>query len=225
MCAFIAESHGADEALVLYGPPREIRAHKRRLGDHPLPPLLLGLGTRLDDLEHLVLGDSLDARQRDREFRGFLLPLLLDRGRQRLGDVGLLAVEEVRRKRLRGGRGWSRGFHRLLLVRFERLAQLQLLGVPLLGVEFGSQPVQLLRIFRQLVRFASGLFALAFFVVEAGGSVSAGRGGEGWRGGRREGGGTAGRAAASSARCTRSEAAGELVMVWKQFMVIYQKSL
>ena len=46
-----AESHGADEALELWGLAREVLPHECHLGDHALPGLLLALA-RLDNLKN-----------------------------------------------------------------------------------------------------------------------------------------------------------------------------
>jgi hypothetical protein len=52
-----AESHGADEALELWGLARKVLPHECHLGDHALPGLLLALA-RLDDLGELTRGNS-----------------------------------------------------------------------------------------------------------------------------------------------------------------------
>jgi len=164
----VTHSHGPNEALILDWPSSEIWPDERRLGNHPLPPLLLRLRTSLDDLEHLILSDSFHSWQRHRKLRRLLLSLLLDRRTERLGGIRPLAVEQVGGQRLRRGLGGLGGLDRLLLVRLEGLSQLDLLGVPLLGVEFRPQTVQFLCIFRLLVRFTRGLLSLALLVVETG---------------------------------------------------------
>lgn len=155
----VTQTHRPDESLVLHRPSRELRPDERRLGDHPLPTLLPRLFTGLDDLEHLILGDSLDSRQRHRELGGLLSTLLLDGGGERFRGVGLLTVEQVRREGLGGGLGRRGRLERFLLVRFERLLELDLLVVALLGVEFRAEAVEVLRIFGGFVAFTCGALA------------------------------------------------------------------
>ena len=144
MRLFVPQTHGADKPFELGRPAGEIRSHKCRLRDHPLPRLLGRLLARLDDLEHLLLGDTPDFRKRDGELGRLLGPLVLDLRRQgfRVGWIG--AVEEVGRDGLRGlllGRG---ALDVALLVGLDRLAQLDLLVVPLLGVQLGPQAAEVL---------------------------------------------------------------------------------
>lgn len=123
---------------------REILADKRRLGNHALPALLLRLLARVDDLEHLLLGDAADLREGHGEAGGLLGALVLDGGADCLGRGGVLAVEQV------GGHGVGRvvlgggALDVALLVGLDLLAHLDLLLVPLLGVHLGPQAAQVL---------------------------------------------------------------------------------
>lgn len=151
----VTQTHGPDEALVLDGPPGELGPDKRWLCNHALPALLLRLCTRLDNLEHFILGDTLDLWQRHAELGRLFGALLLDGRGKRLGRVGRLAVEKVGGQRL--GR-WLRRRRRLELLRFvrlERLLELDLFGVPLFGVQFGAETRQVLGIFGDFVALTS----------------------------------------------------------------------
>lgn len=74
----VTETHGADEAFVLDGASREIGSDKCWLGDDALPALLVHLLTGLDDLEELLLADTLDLGDGDREASGLLGTLALN---------------------------------------------------------------------------------------------------------------------------------------------------
>ena len=76
--------HGPPNAthLELDGLSRETLAHKRRLVDHPLPALSLVL-SRLDNLEHLLLGDTADLGQGHGVLGRAVLSPVLDRGAER----------------------------------------------------------------------------------------------------------------------------------------------
>ena len=73
----VTKSHGPDEPLHLNGFSREALPNKRRLCDHTLPRLLLALA-RPHDLEHLVLRDAPDLRERNCVLGRLVFPLLLD---------------------------------------------------------------------------------------------------------------------------------------------------
>jgi hypothetical protein len=167
MRLLVPQTHGPNKPLELGRPSREIGPNKSRLGDNPLPRLLGRLLARLDDLEHLLLGDTPDLGERHAELGRLLGALVLDLRRQGLGVGRARPVEQVRRDRVRGlllGRG---ALDVALLVRLDGLAELDLLVVPLLGVQLGPQAAQVLRILRRLVPFAGGLLAGALLVVEA----------------------------------------------------------
>jgi len=166
MCLLVSQTHGPDKPLELGCPPREVGSNESRLGDNPLPRLLGRLLARLDHLEHLLLGDAPDLGQRHAELGRLLGPLVLDLRRQGLGVGGAGAVEQVRRDRVRGLLLGGGALDVALLVRLDRLAQLDLLVVPLLGVEFGPQAAQVLRILRRLVALSRRLLAGAFLMVE-----------------------------------------------------------
>jgi hypothetical protein len=139
----VTERHRADEALHLYGLAGEALADKRRLGDHPLPALGLGLA-RLENLEHLVLGDAANLGQRHRVLCRPVLAALLDRRRERLGVLLTLAVEQVGRQRALGDRALVLLLDVALVVLLERLLELDLLAVPLGVVKLGLESKELL---------------------------------------------------------------------------------
>lgn len=72
------QSHRPHEPLQLWRFPREALPNERRLRDHPLPTLALTL-TRLQHLEHLVLRNPPNLRQRYSELGRLVLPPLLNR--------------------------------------------------------------------------------------------------------------------------------------------------
>jgi len=162
----VPQSHGPDEAFVLDGSPREIGPDKRRLGDHALPRLLGNLLARLDDLEQLLLTDTLDLGDGYREARGLLGALALDLGRERLGCRRVRPVEEVRGHGVGGLLFLGRALDIALLVLLDLLAHLDLLVVALFGVELGPQAAQVLCILGLLVAFTGCLLARALFGVE-----------------------------------------------------------
>lgn len=167
MGLLVPQAHRPDKPLELGRPAREVGPDKGGLRDHALPRLLGRLLARLDHLEHLLLGDTPHLGQRHAELGRLLGALVLDLRRQRLGVGGARPVQQVRRDRVRRLLLGRRALDVALLVRLDRLPQLDLLVVPLLGVQLGPQPAQVLRILRRLVPLASGLLARAFFVVEA----------------------------------------------------------
>ena len=75
----VPQTHRPNESLILDRPSSKIRSHKRRLGDHSLPALLRSLLSSLHNLEHLLLTNALNLRQRHRELRSLLRSLVLDR--------------------------------------------------------------------------------------------------------------------------------------------------
>ena len=72
-----AQAHGTDEALQLGGLARKVVAHKRGLGDHTLPGILLALAG-LDRAEGFVLCNTTHLGQRDRIAGRLVLAALLD---------------------------------------------------------------------------------------------------------------------------------------------------
>lgn len=156
------ESHRANEALELDGLAGESLADERGLVDHALPALVLVL-SGLDDLEHLLLGNTADLGKGDRVLCGAVLPPVLDGGRERL--CVLKPLERVYRvthlltltvKKIGGESALLDGTVVLLLdvalvVGLELLLHLHLLGVTLSVVQLGLVADHLLRHLRVLV--------------------------------------------------------------------------
>ena len=138
---------------------------KGSLGDHALPSLALAL-SGLEDLEHLVLGDTSDLGERDGKLAGLFLALLLDRRRERLGVVLALAVEQVGRQGTLGEGRRVLGLDVALLVSLDRLLHGDLFGVPASVHHLGLVAVQGLCHLRLLVHLTGGALALALLVVE-----------------------------------------------------------
>lgn len=165
MRLLVPQTHRPDKPLKLGRPSREIRPDKSRLGDHPLPRLLGRLLSRLDDLEHLLLGDTPHLGQRHAELGRLLGPLVLDLRAECLGVGRVGAVEEIGGDGV-GGLLLGRGtLDVALLVRLDGLPELDLLVVPLLGIQLGAETAEVLRVLGGIVTFTGGLFAGAFFVV------------------------------------------------------------
>ena len=140
---------------------------KRRLRNHPLPPLLLRLLSRLHHPKHLLLTNPLYTWQRHTELRRLLIPLLLNRTTDLLLLAFLLiSVQQVPWQGLLG-RFCGGGFLGLLLVRPDGLLHLDLLMVPFLCVHLGAQTREILRVLADSVGFARGALADSFIVVEA----------------------------------------------------------
>jgi len=133
---FETQGHGSHEPLQLRRLPREALPNECRLRNHPLPGLALAL-TRLQHLEHLVLRDTSDFRQRHSELGSLVLPPLLDRTRHGLCIPLTLTVQQEGGQSTVGG-GTSIGLLEVpLVVGLERLFELHLLGVPFLVQELG----------------------------------------------------------------------------------------
>lgn len=167
VCLFVAQAHGADEALVLDGAAGEAGADKGGLCDHALPALLGGFLARLDDAEHLLLADALDLGQRHAEARGLFVALLLDGARQGLGVLLVAAVQQVLRQGLGAGLGGLGRLDVALLVGADCLLHLDLLLAALLGVQLGAQAAVVLRLLAAIVALSRDPLALALVVVEA----------------------------------------------------------
>lgn len=126
----------------------------------------MGLLSGVDNLEHLLLTDTLDLRQRHSELSGLLITLVLDSAGESLG-VGLLrTVEQVL-----GQRGLGRLVGRgrldvLLFLGLDALLHLDLLLVTLLLVQLGPQTTQVLGIVGLLVSFTSMTLTGALIVIE-----------------------------------------------------------
>lgn len=165
MSLLVPQTHGSNKPLELWCSACKVRSDESGLRDDPLPRLLGRLLSRLDDLEHLLLSNTPDLGQRHAELGRLLGPLVLDLGGQGLGVGGVRSVEQVRGDGVRGLLLGGGALDVALLVRLDRLPELDLLVVPLLGVQLGPQAAEVLRIFGGLVPFAGGLLAGAFFVV------------------------------------------------------------
>jgi len=127
----------------------------------------VGLLSGVDNLEHLLLTDTLDLRQRDSELSSLLITLVLDSTGEGLG-VGLLrAIEQVLGQRSLGRLVGSGGLDVLLLLGLDALLHLNLLLVAILLVQLGPQTTQVLGIVGLLVSFTSLALAHALIVVEA----------------------------------------------------------
>ena len=166
----IPQPHRPNKALILDGPAREIGAHEGGLGDHALPPFLLGLRARLDHPEHFLLADALDFRERDAEFRGALLASVFDGRGEGFGVVALVVpIQQILREGfpLRHIRACAGGFDGLFFVRLDGLFHLDLLGVPRALVDLGAEAAQVLRVLGVGMGEAGGAFADALVVVEA----------------------------------------------------------
>lgn len=162
----VPQTHRADETLVLDGSASEVAPDKRRLGDHPLPALLVRLLARVDNLEHLLLTDPLHLGQRHRELGRLLSPLVLDRTGQCLGVGRLRPVKQVLGQGGLGRLGGGGGLDVLLLLGLDAFAHLDLLGMALLLVQLGPQAAQVLGILGLFVRFTGLALADALIVVE-----------------------------------------------------------
>lgn len=121
----------------------------------------------MHNLEHLLLGDTLDLRQRHSEPSRLLGSLVLDGRTQSLGGCGVVSVEQV------GGDGVRRllvgggGLDVALLVGLDLLAHLDLLLVSLLGVHLGAQSTEVLSLLGGVVALTGGLLACTLFMIEA----------------------------------------------------------
>lgn len=162
----VTQTHRTDKSFVLDGTTCEIGSNESRLGDDSLPRFLGDFLARLDDLEELLLGNTLDLGDRNRKSRGFLGALVLDLRAEGLCRRGVGTVEKI------GGHGVGRflflgvALDVALFVLLDLLAHLDLLVVPLFGVELGPQAAQVLGILGLFVAFTGGLFARALFGVE-----------------------------------------------------------
>lgn len=162
----VTQTHRPDETLVLDRSPGEVATDKCGLGDHPLPRLLVRLLARVDDLEHLLLTDTLHLGQGHRELGRLLSTLILDSTGQSLGVGRLRTVEQVLGQRGLGRLVGGGGLDVLFLLCLDALAHLDLLGMTLLLVQLGPQAAQVLGILRLFVRFTGLALADALVVVE-----------------------------------------------------------
>lgn len=94
---------GRNEPLVFDRTTSKVGADESRLGDHSLPALLCSLLSGLDDLEHLLLGNTSDLGQGHAELGSLLGSLVLDGRGQGLCILLVAAVEQVSGQRGVGG--------------------------------------------------------------------------------------------------------------------------
>lgn len=162
----VTQTHRSDETFTLGVNSGEVIADESGLRDHSLPGLLMRLLSGVDNLEHLLLTDTLDLRQRHRKLGGLFLTLILDSARKCLGIGGLGTVEQILwQRRL----GWFVGRGRLdilLLLRLDALPHLDLLGMALLLVQLGPQTTQVLGILGLLMGFTGLALADSLVVVK-----------------------------------------------------------
>lgn len=126
----------------------------------------MGLLSGVDDLEHLLLTDTLDLRQRHSELSSLLIPLVLDSAGQGLGVGGLRPIKQILGQRSLGRLIGSGRLDVLLFLLLDALAHLDLLLMALLLVQLGPQAAQVLRILGLLVRFTSLALADTLIVIE-----------------------------------------------------------
>lgn len=122
------KGHGADEALELDRLTGKALTNKRVLVDHTLPALALVLSS-LDDLEHLLLGNTTDLGQGNGVLGGAVLPAVLDGGGERLGVLLALTVKQISGKRTLLDGAVVLLLDVALVVGLELLLHLHLLGV------------------------------------------------------------------------------------------------
>lgn len=162
----VTQTHGTNESLVLDGPTSKVVTDESRLGDHTLPGLLVGLLSGIDNLEHLLLTDTLHLRQRHGKLGRLLLTLILDSTGQGLGVGGLGSVEQVLGQRSLGRLVGSGRLDVLLLLSLDALLHLNLLLVALLLVQLGPQASKVLGIKGLLVALTSLALADTLIVIQ-----------------------------------------------------------
>lgn len=127
----------------------------------------MGLLSGVDNLEHLLLANTLDLRQGDSKLSSLLITLVLDSTGEGLG-VGLLrTVEQVLGQRSLGRLVGCGGLDVLLFLGLDALLHLNLLLVAILLVQLGPQTTQVLGIVGRLVSLTSLALAQALIVIEA----------------------------------------------------------
>jgi hypothetical protein len=154
----VTQSHRSDEPLHLHGLSGETLSDKRGLVDHPLPTLRL-FRTSLDDLEHLLLGDSPDFGQGHAVLGSLVLPPLLDTAGQGLGILLTLSIQQVCRQSSLSGSGIVGLLDVAFVMSLEGLLELDLFGVSFSVVQLGFDTVELLGDGRVLVGFTGGTFS------------------------------------------------------------------
>lgn len=127
----------------------------------------MSLLSGVDNLEHLLLANTLDLRQGNSELSSLLVTLVLDSTGEGLG-VGLLrTIEQVLGQRSLGRLVGCGGLDVLLFLGLDALLHLNLLLVAILLVQLGPQTTQVLGIVGRLVSLTSLTLAHALIVIEA----------------------------------------------------------
>jgi hypothetical protein len=154
----VSHGHRPNESFHLHRLSRESLSNESGLVDHSLPTLGL-LRSGLDDLEHLLFGNSSNLGQRNAVFRSLVLSPLLNTARQCLGILLTLTIQQVGRQcPLLGGRIVGL-LDVALIVSLKGLLELNLLGVSFSVVELGFYTVEFLGYGRGFVRFTSSTFS------------------------------------------------------------------
>lgn len=156
----VSQSHRPDEPLHLHGLSGESLSNKGGLVDHSLPRLAL-LRSSLDDLEHLLFGNSPDLGQGHAVLGRLVLSPLLDTARQGLGILLPLSVQQISRQSTLSSGGIVGLLDVPFVVCLEGLFELNLFGVSFSVMQLGFDTVQLLGDGGVLVRFTGGTFTPA----------------------------------------------------------------
>lgn len=138
ICLLVPQTHRPNKPLVLDRPTSEVIPNKSRFGNHPLPRLLRSFLPCIDNFEHLLLTDTLHLGQGDGKLGRLLGALVLDRTGEGLGIRRLRTVEQIVGQGCLGGFVGCGGLDVLLFLCADALLHLDLLGMALLLVEFGS---------------------------------------------------------------------------------------
>jgi hypothetical protein len=154
----VTQSHRSDEPLHLHGLSGETLSDKRGLVDHPLPALRF-FRSGLDDLEHLLLGDSPNLGQGHAVLGSLILSPLLDTAGQGLGILLTLSIQQVCRQSSLGGSGIVGLLDVAFVVSLEGLLKLDLFGVSFSVMQLGFDTVEFLGDGRVLVGFTGGTFS------------------------------------------------------------------
>lgn len=144
------------------------RLTKGRLGDHPFPRLLLGLGSGLDYLEHFFFADTFDLGYGHTEAGSLFVALVLDGAADTLGSPGIISVEQERRQRIGSRLFRACRLDVLLLVGPNGLFHLDFLVVTGLVEHLGTKTRQSLRVFGHFMGFSGRAFSHTFLMVEPG---------------------------------------------------------
>ena len=155
-----------NKPLVFHRATSKVGADESGLGDHSLPALLCSLLSGLDDLEHLLLGNTSDLGQGHAELGSLLGSLVLDGRRQSLCILLVAAVEQVGGQRGVGRLCGFAGLDVALLVGSDLLLHLDLLLAALLLVQLCAQTAVVLRLLGASVALSGLSLSLALIVIE-----------------------------------------------------------